>query len=441
MKVKRYVGETAQEAMQKVKSDLGRDAIILNTRKIRRKGIAGIFAKPLIEVVATIDTDINSRVAPKPAPAPASSVPQKKSTDEYDAPSFISELQSNLKQNMQQGTYSPPRNINLAADEEIELRQQFKPSLTEVQEINNVATKDLGEEFSPDQIGEIKNMLNKVYDAVKLDYEGSKLSDISKNLLAQLEKNEVERVIINDLKEDIIEQLSLEEQQNEKLVRSTIYSILDKYIKDPEPYAVNKNNKVIIFIGPTGVGKTTTLAKLAANMVLNEKKKVGLITSDTYRIAAVEQLKTYSEIIGVPLSIIYSPSEINKAIRNYDDKDVILVDTAGRSHKDQYQLMELKSILKADINFEIYLAISATTKFTDCVEIIKSYSFLDDYKLLFTKLDETSSVGILLNVAYVTKKPISYITTGQSVPDDIEIADKKKIINSLMGDNQYERSS
>lgn len=441
MKVKRYVGETAQEAMQKVKSDLGRDAIILNTRKIRRKGIAGIFSKPLIEVVATIDTDINSRVAPKPAPAPVSSMVQNKNAQEYDAPSFISELQSNMKQNLQQGGYSTGRGISLAADEEIQLHQPIKPTPAEVQEVSNIVSKDLGEEFSPDQIGEIKNMLNKVYDAVKLDYESSKLSDISKKLLAQLERNEVERVIINDLKEDIIEQLTLEEQQNEKLVRSTVYSILDKYIKDPEPYAVNKNNKVIIFIGPTGVGKTTTLAKLAANMVLNEKKKVGLITSDTYRIAAVEQLKTYSEIIGVPLSIIYSPSEINKAIRNYDDKDVILVDTAGRSHKDQYQLMELKSILKANINFEIYLAISATTKFTDCVEIIKSYSFLDDYKLLFTKLDETSSVGILLNVAYVTKKPISYITTGQSVPDDIEIADKEKIINSLMGDNQYERSS
>jgi flagellar biosynthesis protein FlhF len=436
MKVKRYVGETAQEAMQKVKSDLGRDAIILNTRKIRRKGIAGIFSKPLVEVVATIDTDINHRVAPKSVSSVQAA--QSKHQEEYDAPSFINELQSNLRQGMQQSTYSGGKAVNLAADEEIIFRQP-KPTPVEIKPVSS--SKELGENVTPNQIGEIKNMLNKVYDAVKPDYESSKLSDISKKLLTQLEKNEVERVIINDLKEDIMEQLTVEEQQNEKLVRSTVYHILNKYIKDPQPYAVNKNNKVIIFIGPTGVGKTTTLAKLAANMVLNEKKKVGLITSDTYRIAAVEQLKTYSEIIGVPLSIIYSPSEISKAIRNYDDKDIILVDTAGRSHKDQYQLMELKSLLKSNIDFEIYLAISATTKFTDCVEIIKSYSFLDDYKLLFTKLDETSSVGILLNVAYVTKKPICYITTGQSVPDDIEIADKEKIINSLMGDNQYERSS
>jgi flagellar biosynthesis protein FlhF len=212
-------------------------------------------------------------------------------------------------------------------------------------------------------------------------------------------------------------------------------------MKEPEPFSFTKDKKVIIVIGPTGVGKTTTLAKLAANMVLTEKKKVGLVTSDTYRIAAVEQLKTYSEIIGVPLTIVYTPGEILNAIEGYKDKDLILVDTAGRSHKDKYQLMELKTLIKSSINYEVYLVMSATTKFSDCIEIIKNYSFLDDYKLLFTKMDETSAFGVILNVAYITKKPISYITTGQSVPDDIEIADNGKIINCLLGDKLYERSS
>lgn len=451
MKVKRYVGETAQEAMQKVRSDLGRDAIILNTRKIRRKGIAGIFSKPLIEVVATIDSDISSKPA-KPVPAaPVKSAPQKREED-YDAPSFINELNANLKHagkgNIQPAYASNAASFDMAVDEQIEIPIE-KPVLPQPKAaaaavstpvsapvFAELAEKELSESFTPNQMSEIKEMLNKVYDAVKLDYESSKLSDISRAVLEQLEKNEVEKVIINDLKEDIIECLDMEQQQQENLVRKTVYDILDKYIKDPEPFAVNKNKKVIVFIGPTGVGKTTTLAKLAANMVLNEKKKVGLITSDTYRIAAVEQLKTYGEIIGVPLSIIYSPAELTNAVNNFSDKDIILVDTAGRSHKDQYQLMELKSLLKSNIDFETYLVMSATTKFSDCVEIVKSYSFLDDYKLLFTKIDETSRIGLLLNMAYITKKPISYITTGQSVPDDIEIANKEKIINSLMGDNQ-----
>ena len=435
MKVKRYVGETAQEAMQKVRSDLGRDAIILNTRKIRRKGIAGIFSKPLIEVVATIDNDISTKPTKQVPPTPVKPTYQSSGTD-YDAPSFISELNANLKQNvsaLHNSNQYMATSFNAAADENVEINIQ-KPMNKTTLTIKENTTNEIEHDFSPNEIGEIKNMLSKVYDAVKVDYENNKLSEISKTMLERLEKNEVDKVIINDLKEDIIELLSFEEQQDEDLVKDAIFNILNKYVKDPKPYELNKNKKVVVFIGPTGVGKTTTLAKLAANMVLNDKQKVGLITSDTYRIAAVEQLKTYSEIIGVPLSIIYSPAEIVNAVKNYADKDIILLDTAGRSHKDQYQLTELKSLLKSSIDFETYLVLSATTKFSDCIEIIKSYSFLDDFKLLFTKLDETSTLGILLNIAYVTKKPIAYLTTGQSVPDDIEIADKVKIINRLMGD-------
>lgn len=413
MKVKRYVGETAQEAMQKVKAELGRDAIILNTRKIRKKGLMGFFAKPLIEVVATIDNDISSgRVSNKQQDIKP---PVQQIKDEYangSGNNFIKELNDNIQvQKNASRNYIKQQNHN----EDKELIQQ--------------------------DFIELKSMLSKVYDAVKVDYENNKLSDIVKKYLKTLEDYEVDKVIVNEVKDKLIEALDSEKQQSDVIVRNAIYNILNKYMKEPEPFSFTKGKKVIIVIGPTGVGKTTTLAKLAANMVLTEKKKVGLVTSDTYRIAAVEQLKTYSEIIGVPLSIIYTPGEILNAIESYKDKDLILVDTAGRSHKDKYQLMELKTLIKSSIDYEVYLVMSATIKFSDCIEIIKNYSFLDDYKLLFTKMDETSAFGVILNVAYITKKPISYITTGQSVPDDIEIADNSKIINCLLGDKLYERSS
>jgi flagellar biosynthesis protein FlhF len=435
MKVKRYVGETAQEAMQKVRSDLGREAIILNTRKIRKKGLAGLFSKPLVEVVATIDNEINTRSTKQVPPAPVKPIFQRNEED-YDVPTFISELNANLKQN--QNTL-PNKNqyiassFNEVANEYIEVGFQ-KPMNKTTSFVKGDIAKEIKKNISSNEMDEIKNMLGKVYDAVKVDYDNNKFSEISKKFLDRLEKNEVDKIIINELKEDIIEHLSFEEQQDEDLVKDTIFGILNNYMKDSKPIGMNKNKKVVVVIGPTGVGKTTTLAKLAASMVLSDKQKVGLITSDTYRISAVEQLKTYSEIIGVPLSIIYSPAEIMNAVNNYDDKDIILLDTAGRSHKDQYQLTELKSLLKSSLDFETYLVLSATTKFSDCIEIIKSYSFLDDFKLLFTKLDETSTLGILLNIAYITKKPIAYLTTGQSVPDDIEIANNAKIINHLMGE-------
>jgi flagellar biosynthesis protein FlhF len=413
MKVKRYVGETAQEAMQKVKSDLGRDAIILNTRKIRQKGLMGFFAKPLIEVVATIDNDISSTVRQDKLQNGKPLDNGSKEDLNSETSNFIKELNENIK--VQKNSLSKNNGQQKTQNDDKGLIQQ--------------------------DFMELKNMLNKVYDAVKVDYENIKLSDKVKKYLKALEDFEVDKVIVNEIKEKLMETLDGEKQQSDAIVRNTIYNILSRYMKEPEPFSFARGKKVIIVIGPTGVGKTTTLAKLAANMVLTEKKKVGLITSDTYRIAAVEQLKTYSEIIGVPLSIIYTPGEILNAIENYGDKDLILVDTAGRSHKDKYQLMELKTLIKSSIDYEVYLVISATTKFSDCIEIIKNYSFLDDYKLLFTKLDETSAFGVILNVAYITKKPISYITTGQSVPDDIEIADNGKIINCLLGDKLYERSS
>lgn len=450
MKVKRYVGETAQDAIKKVKTDLGRDAIILNTRKIRKRGIIGFFSKPLIEVVATIDSDVNINNNMRPHKASEVRPPQARPTEPQDL-NKLRELQAlhefQAKHELQKSKEAQAMRPAVQPIERVappqgtpSFKNELNTSLSTAMKMPKAEKQGDKDKLEKD-FTELKSMLSKVYDVVKVDYEDSKVSELVKGYLKRLEENEVDRGIINELKEEIIKSMSMEEQTDESKVRTKLYSLLSSYIKDPEPFSFKKGRNVIIFVGPTGVGKTTTLAKLAANMVLSEKKKVGLITADTYRIAAVEQLKTYSEIIGVPLAIIYTPGEILSAIQSYKEKDVVLVDTAGRSHKDKYQLMELKSLIKSSVNYEIYLVLSATTKFSDCVEIVNSYNFIDEFKLLFTKTDETSSYGNILNVAHMTKKPISYVTTGQSVPDDIEIADKGKIINCLLGDKQYERSS
>ncbi len=395
MRVKRYMGETVQEAMQKVKMDLGRDAIIISTRKVRKRGIAGFFIRPLIEVVATID-DYVKRDEKKPYAVKEAE--QKK--ENYINSSFVDNKEKNILSSI---------DVNMTMD-------------------------NMQSEFS-----ELKTMINKVYNTIKEDDD--RYSDLVKEYLNRLRKNEVEEEIIRDIKERINADLTLHMQEDENIVRNFIYNILLEYFPKESEDFNDASKKVRIFVGPTGVGKTTTLAKLAAIFSLSRKKKVGFITSDTYRIAAVEQLRTYSEIINVPLSVIYSPLEFVDAVKKYREKDIIMVDTAGRSHKDRYQLMELKPLLNENIDSQVYLVISATTKMTDCKEIINSYSFLKDYKLLFTKIDETSSFGIILNTAYLTKKPLSYVTIGQNVPDDIEVADINKIINSLLGDRLYERSS
>jgi flagellar biosynthesis protein FlhF len=190
--------------------------------------------------------------------------------------------------------------------------------------------------------------------------------------------------------------------------------------------------QIMALIGPTGVGKTTTIAKLAANYNLFEGKKVGLITIDTYRIAAVEHLKTYGDIINLPVEVVYTPADLNLSFQNLHDCDLILIDTAGRSPHNQVMMDELKRFLAHSKIGLILLAISATTKYQDMVSIAENFSQIAYTHLVFTKLDETDSYGPIVSLAWKIRRQISYLTTGQNVPDDIEIARPDKLISYLM---------
>ncbi|SHJ06055.1 flagellar biosynthesis protein FlhF [Lutispora thermophila] len=400
MKVKRYIGDNVQDAYQKVREELGRDAVIINTRKIRKKGLKGLFSKPLIEVVAAVD-DNNGNI-----PSSKSILDNK------------SNFQMLIKNEKEVSKKEPSNEVFINKLNEVKNKSEQKP-------IEN-------------EFNEIKTMLNKVYKVIKANEKN--LSEICQEYINRLRSKEVDEEIIESII-DKFEKLTLDVQNNEDYIRDFLYNLLSDYISVDIQNEDDMHKKILVFIGPTGVGKTTTMAKLAALYSLDMHKKVAFITSDTYRIAAVEQLKTYSDIMGIPLSVIYSPQEFKEAVDNFKEKDIIMVDTAGRSHKDKYQLAELKHLLDVDMEIEVYLVMSAGTKMNDCREILKSYDFVEDYRLLFTKLDETSTHGILLNTSYIAKKPLSYITYGQSVPDDIEIANKRQIINSLLGDKIYEGSS
>ncbi|OZV12920.1 hypothetical protein CIW83_06830 [Tissierella sp. P1] len=228
--------------------------------------------------------------------------------------------------------------------------------------------------------------------------------------------------------------INLEEKDTdtiEKIVRFNLAECLGS----PGPIIVNEEQKVIFFIGPTGVGKTTTLAKIAANFVLKNKYDIGLITSDTYRIAAVEQLKIYSDILQLPLEIAYNKEEMIKGIDHFQNKDIILVDTAGRNHNDLGQVEELKEILNTVKKKEVFLLVSATTDYKVLESVIDKYNFLDEYKLIITKIDEAENYGNILNIKHIANKELSYFTTGQNVPDDIQIIDVENIVKKLIEEN------
>ncbi|NJD02742.1 MAG: flagellar biosynthesis protein FlhF [Ruminiclostridium sp.] len=390
MKIRRYIANNNQEAILKVKMDLGNDALILNTRKVRQKGIFGLFSKPKVEVLAAIDEygirkePENSGIEEKP-PNSAKDTQNKINFDEKEGK--ITNLENKIT-NME------------------DMLQKIYRQIHVKEKLPDPGQKDEKQDQAPR--------------AVQIFYN---------NLI----RNEVESDIARRIIDNVVAKVGDNAGLND--TASVLYSIVAGIVGKPEIIGPLKEGKptVVIFVGPTGVGKTTTLAKIAANYLLNQKKSVGLITADTYRIAAVEQLKTYAEILGIPVSVVYSVSDMSDAVNQFSDRDIILIDTAGRSHRNKAQFEEMKAMVTASGADEVYLVLSSTTSIRSCREIISNYDFLKDYKLIFTKTDEAPVLGIILNIRFITGMRLSYITTGQNVPDDIEVVNVDKISKSLIG--------
>ncbi|NLJ80637.1 MAG: flagellar biosynthesis protein FlhF [Firmicutes bacterium] len=269
---------------------------------------------------------------------------------------------------------------------------------------------------------------------------GNKMPDIDpawtssiQKLFQRLVNSDLPRDLAQQLLKDALSRLPREEWNDLNKVWNQLFSAVVEMLDTVEPWEFRGGQQVVALIGPTGVGKTTTIAKLAASFALIDKKKVGVVTVDTYRIAAAEQLKTYADIIGIPVRVAYSPGELKDALAKMQDRDLILIDTAGRSQNNRLQVGELKSYLEG-LDVEIHLVISATTKQSDAKEIIEAFSLLEFDRLIITKLDETNAPGIVLYAAQNARAPIAFLTAGQGVPEDIEVADREKIAQLILGD-------
>lgn len=350
MKVKKYVAETMQDAIFKVKADLGSDAIILDTNKFKKGGFLGFFSKTMVEIIAGVE--------------------QKK---------------KGFEQN------------------------------------NNFALKE---------INDLKSMVTEIHKSWQNDEFLSHLPEELLEIYQHLSQQEVNEELVKKFIK-IIE----ENKTPSGELSSQLELVLQEYIGECQLISTDASRKVIAFVGPTGVGKTTTIAKLAAHFTLDEGKKVCLITTDTYRIAAVQQLQTYSDIINIPLHVAYNEQELTKLLNsNLKDKyDLILIDTAGSSWKDGIQLGKLKTLLKRELVDEIHLIISLNTRSNIIREVIQGFSQLKLDKLILTKLDETSVYGDIINIKNICKLPYSYITIGQDVPDDIEAARVELLSSYLTG--------
>ena len=504
MQIKSFKAPTLKEAMANVKSELGVDAVILHTNKIKKGGILGFHAKEIVEVIAAIedepvvkeqkpamDTGAASEAvlqAAAAARASRNSAPEPQPTGNFTPRNMVSQYQTAgtieaISHAMAQNPPSPTFGEVLArvnrAQEQVEsgesasgiLPQQLsdQPVVNEqvapVQpavDVNSgvgqpVVKEKLAEPMkaAPESLSQDRDTVTASEDATDLDVKEQEILDLQnqleemKSMLVEMSRNKDEAGGIPNLQrameaqgisqhvlEDMISKLNgteiLAPQNSIKALKA-----LEKYVRKAIRIAngitlYSDKPKIVALIGPTGVGKTTTLAKIAAKFVLEEGAKVALITADTYRISAVEQLKTYSDILGLPLEIVYNPQALQEAIEKHRDKQLILLDTAGRSQYNAYQMKELSELLNIDADIEKHLVMSATTKTSDGLELLDNFSLCKPDRVIFTKVDETKTHGIILNILHRRKAALSYLTNGQSVPDDIEPASIEKLAELLL---------
>lgn len=388
MIIKKYEAETEKEAILLAKNELGKDAIVMNIKTVKPRGIYRFFRKPAVEVTAAVDDSVKKEE------------PKKEE-------SFITK-------GFSKNTYEP---IEQAVSEDGVLKE-------------NAIEKKLNN---------LQDLLEKQLVSVPAEEKQEELSQNDEYLLLifqQLVENEVDEVFAKQIVDEIRKTLKKDSPVDHIL--TNVYQKLVLKLGEPKFIDLqNTEKKFIFFIGPTGVGKTTTIAKIASHLKLKENAKVALITSDTYRIAAVEQLRTYASILGIPLSVVYTKEELIEEKQKYNDYDVVLIDTAGRSHRNEEQkqdLVELINVIEEDKR-DVFLVLSATTKYKDLIRITETYNIIDDFGIIFTKLDETTCIGNILNTKLLTNAPLSYTTWGQNVPDDFGCMDAQSIAKKLLGGN------
>lgn len=413
MTINKFQGKTEEEAIQKAKNEMGEDVVIMNVRTIKPKGMFSVFKKVTYEVTAAKEE------AEQAMPASA--------------------FHSPLKMHEQ---------INLAADEPIKvpsLTKKEEPEVSSKMDMFEHVLKESRQETNgiEERLDNLQNMIQNRFSEKERDEEkaeppktgGAENFHFVKMLYKTLLNNDVSEKYANQILDEL--ENIMKAGNSVDYILSNVYQKLILKFGQPKPIDLSgPKPKVVFIIGPTGVGKTTTIAKIASKYKLEQGKKVAFLTADTYRIAATEQLRTYANILNEPCTIIYSAEEMNQAIENVEDYDLILVDTAGFSHKSETQREDIKKLIDSvDEKYDksVYLVISATTKYKDLLEIIDIYKEIADYKIIFTKLDETSTYGNLLNIKLYSNAELSYITNGQNVPDDIEIFDTQKIVKNLLG--------
>lgn len=368
MKMKRYVAPSISEAMKQVRAELGEDAVIINSKVVVKKKLFGLIRKKNFEVLAGVD--------------------------EIERPNFASHEPKGFSVNV--------------------------PSAPKKEEPHSGG--------SVDELKQEIASLRKILQSMKYDSIQSSLPEELKPLIDYLKRQELSQELITAICDELFVHIQNSKDLSRQEAINIAKSILRKKLDSLEIGGLSYNKKYVSVLGPTGVGKTTTIAKMAARSLLEKKKKVGFITTDTYRIAAIEQLKTYANLLQAPVEVVYNFDDYKNAIEKMAHLDLVFIDTAGRNYKETKYINELKRLISFDDEVESYLVLSLTAKEKDIETIIEQFKEFPIEKFIFTKIDETNSIGAMVNLMIKYNKGLAYYTTGQEVPEDIEEASLEKIL-------------
>lgn len=418
MVIKKFVGKTEEDATAAARKELGENIVIMNVRQVNPTGLFAFLKAKQTEVTVALEEE-REKTRLERGDAERKAVQQVAKVVEQKGLILSAQNSANsIEQKLDSLQNLLEKQLQKNEKEEQEKRQNVVPGERKKDEMQEQTMQ------SPEDA--------KTEEERRKSKEQEKFIRLLYNTMIE---NEVDEKYANQILEEV-DKTRKPNTPYDYILANIYQKIILNFGKSEGITPAKKGPKVVFFIGPTGVGKTTTIAKLASSFVVGEKKRLALLTADTYRIAATEQLRTYAQILEVPFQIIYSPEELVDAIAGFEDFDYVLVDTSGHSHRNEEQLSRMReyvNVLEGKAETQAFLVMSANTKYKDLIKIAENYKEVADYQLIFTKIDETTTLGSLLNVKLHMNTTIAYITYGQNVPNDIECFNPQKTVKQLLG--------